>query len=106
MHPPGRSIARCVCATGGLLLYFLPLILGLIPTLQQTYRSINSNLKDRTFIQYMCEKTRQKQIGLRVEKRESLNVGNGESLSISLISHSTGPEQYWDLRVPLHSHLD
>lgn len=50
----------------------------------------------------MCEETQQKQIGLGVEKRESLNVGNGESPSISLISHSSckGPEQYWDLGYP------
>lgn len=56
---------------GGLLLCFLSLRLGLVPTLQQTYRSINRNLKDRTFIQYMCEKTRQKTIrAWSVEKRE------------------------------------
>lgn len=85
--PDSKECVQCVQsvhAVAGLRLSFLPLLRGqtplLAPTLQQTYRSIISNLKDRHV--HGLEKTRQKQTGLGVEKR------NGESLSISPIAYS------------------
>ena len=44
-----RVCAGCVRVAAGLHLCFLPLLLGLAPlTLQQTYRSMYANLKDKT----------------------------------------------------------